>query len=542
MQSTGIETDKDPCADGGVAGERVLLAWSERQQHLRLTQVEFHDATDAHNELVFEHEWLLHPADPSLALAGNLFVIEETQTGAGRVILKMLPLPHARPVASPVDLRVTARQDTGFDLRVVTSDPEETVETLAVLPYTGGAFGRIRALHACQQAARPDTPSHRVPRFLSNTWGDRNRDSRICEAFLLREIEAGAALGVDVVQIDDGWQRGTTANSVHAQKQGGVWEGYWKTDPDFWQPHPSRFPRGLQPLVEAAAQHGMQIGLWYSPDSSGSFANWERDAAMLLELHRAHGVEHFKIDGVNARDRAGCANLQRMFSRVQCASAGRVVFDLDVTAQVRSGYFGALAAGVLFVENRYTDWHRYWPHQTLRNLWKLARWVDPRRLRMEFLNPARNAERYPDDPLAPVHYAPDALFATVLCANPLGWFEVSNLSSAFMARAAPLVRQWRQQREAFFAGTIVPVGEAPDGFAWTGFASIAADGASAYLLAFRERHADARHRFELPGLTPRAWRCEILAGAGEAAADEAGCIGVRIPEELGYLWLRLTPA
>jgi len=40
----------------------------------------------------------------------------------------------------------------------------------------------------------------------------------------------------------------------------------------------------------------------------------------------------------------------------------------------------------------------------------------------------------------------------------------------------------------------------------------------------------------------RVWRCEILAGAGEAAADEAGRIGVRIPKELGYLWLRLTPA
>ena len=103
-------------------------------------------------------------------------------------------------------------------------------------------------------------------------------------------------------------------------------------------------------------------------------------------------------------------------------SAGRIVFDLDVTAQLRPGYFGMIGTGPLFVENRYTDWHKYWPHQTLRNLWQLAWWVDPCRLRMEFLNQSRNTEKYADDPLAPSRYAPDTLFATVFFANPLGWF------------------------------------------------------------------------------------------------------------------------
>jgi alpha-galactosidase len=540
MQTTGIETNHPQASLAAASAEITLRTVSVPSQHLRLIQVEFRDATDVHNELVFEREWLLHTAERQLALSGNLFVIEETLTGAGQIILKALPLPHARPVVSAADLRVAVRPDSGFDFVVVTSDPDETTDTLFIIPYSGGSFGRIRALHACQQALRPGTANHRLPHFLSNTWGDRNRDSRICEAFLLQEIEAGHALGVDVVQIDDGWQRGTTANSVHAQTHGGVWEGYWAADADFWQPHPARLPRGLKPLVDAAAQRGMQIGLWYSPDSWASFTNWERDAAMLLSLHREHGVEHFKIDGVNACDRIGFANLRTMFEHVQRESAGRVVFDLDVTAQVRPGYFGAIASGVIFVENRYTDWHRYWPHQTLRNLWKLARWVDPRRLRMEFLNPTRNTQLYADDPLAPVHYTPDALFATVMCANPLGWFEVSNLPSAFVAQTAPVVHQWRRHRESFFAGTVVPMGNAPDGLAWTGFASVANDGASAYLLIFRECNDADNHTFDLPGLAPRAWRCERLAGQGEAVSEAANRIHVRLPAKLGYLWLRLS--
>ena len=43
-----------------------------------------------------------------------------------------------------------------------------------------------------------------------HTWGDRNRDARVCETFVLQEIDRAAALGLDTVQIDDGWQKGTT--------------------------------------------------------------------------------------------------------------------------------------------------------------------------------------------------------------------------------------------------------------------------------------------------------------------------------------------
>ena len=116
-----------------------------------------------------------------------------------------------------------------------------------------------------------------------------------------------------------------------------------------------------------------------------------------------------------------------------------------------------MGTGPLFVENRYTDWHRYWPHHTLRNLWQLSHWIDPCRLRMEFLNNTRNADKYADDPLAPSLYDPTTLFATVMFANPLGWFEVSNLTNSWLESAAGLVRIWREHRTRIFAGTILPV-------------------------------------------------------------------------------------
>jgi alpha-galactosidase len=49
-------------------------------------------------------------------------------------------------------------------------------------------------------------------------------------------------------------------------------------------------------------------------------------------------------------------------------SQGRITLDLDVTAEVRPGYFSRMDTGRIFVENRCTDWRSYWPHHTLRNV------------------------------------------------------------------------------------------------------------------------------------------------------------------------------
>ncbi len=504
-------------------------------QHVRLTQVILRDQTDIHNELVFEQEWLLHTAEHPLELAGNLFVLEDVLTGSGIIVLKSMALPHARPQPIAADVRVAQGARGGFVVQVL-GGQGETPADWQLLDYSGGSVGCSAALHAFQQAQRPNTPAHRLPRFLSNTWGDRSRDSRVQHEFIAQEIEAGARLGVEVVQIDDGWMRGVTKNSARATHNAGVWEGFWAQDPDFWQPEPARFPQGLAPLVELARARGMQLGLWFGPDSAHDFASWQRDATCLLDFYRRLGIAHFKLDGIRMDTPAAQANLRRFMAAVLQGSAGQVVFDLDVTAQTRPGYFGAMAAGPLFVENRYTDWHRYWPHQTLRNLWKLARWVDPRRLRMEWLNHARNTEQYPQDPLAPASWTPDALFATVMCCNPLGWFEVSNLPQSYFEHAAPLVALWKQHRAALFGGVLLPIGCAPDGVSWSGFASLEEGGRAGYLLLFRQ-HAAERGQLRLPGAAAGALHCQPLAGSGQIELVD-GQVRVSGVEPLGYLFAR----
>lgn len=541
---TGLETDAAPTAEPTRNETDVLESFALAPPHLRLTQVVLKDQTDHHNELVFENEWLLHPSEKPLALPGCLFYSEDVLTGAGLIFLKEAPLPDVRPVACPHDLLVRTGErhltfaGHGTDATAVGGEGYAFV----VLSYRGGRAGRIAALQQYQRCLRPYVPT-RDGMLVSNTWGDRNRDARINEAFMAREIEAGARLGVDVVQIDDGWQVGTTSNSVRAKAEGGVWEGFYAATDDFWAIHPQRFPNGLLPLIATAREKGLCFGLWFGPDSAHDFANWERDAETIVRLHRELGLVYFKMDGVKLRSKVGERNLAALFARVLDDTTGAVVFDLDVTAETRPGYFGMMGVGPLFVENRYTDWGKYWPHTTLRNLWTLAHHVDPLRLRMEFLNNGRNVEKYVGDPLAPLAYRPDYLFATVMFSSPLGWFETSNLPKSYFAEAAPLIATWKEHREAIFSGTILPIGNAPDAVAWTGFVSVAPDRRSAYLLVFREAspvvdwQLDELPLVENPADVPILF--ETLGGDGAAELRPNG-LRVHVPESLNFFFGRIA--
>jgi|694.fasta_scaffold27547_2 alpha-galactosidase len=500
--------------------EDLMLA----PQHLRYTQVELKDQTDHHDELVFEREWL--PLNDNFEVACNVFHVENPLNGNGLIFLKVGPLPHARPVKSPWDIRVAGE---GRRLTFVGSGYPWTV-----VPYQQGRAGRIAAMQDFQRCLRQYQPQ-RDGMFLSNTWGDRNRDSRISEEFLLKEVEAGARLGVDVVQVDDGWQKGKTGNSAFGK---GAWGNFRSADPEFWKPHPERFPKGLKPLVDAAKQKGMKFGLWFGPDAENDMANWEKDADMLLSAFDKEGVEYVKIDAVEMTSPAAEVNLDKFYNKVLEKTQGRVVFDADATAGLRPGYFGSIHVGPIFLENRYTDWKRYWPHHTLRNLWTLGEYVDPVRLRMEFLNQTRHSDKYKDDPLAPANYPPDTLFASVMFASPLGWFEVSNLPDEYFKSLPNLVAAWKKEREAIFSGSIIPIGQVPDGYAWTGFSSVSQDRKSAHLVVFRELNQTETWTTEIPLLKAQDAKVTILGGKG-SATYENGILKATIPDKLQYVFLKV---
>jgi len=217
-------------------------------------------------------------------------------------------------------------------------------------------------------------------------------------------------------------------------------------------------------------------------------------------------------------------------------SKGTVVIDLDVTAGVRPGYLGAVSVGTVFVENRYTDWKSYWPHKTLRNFWQLTEFVDPVRLRMEFLNSFRNAKKYKDNPLAPSTYPPSYLFASVMFSSPLAWFEVSELPKEFADDIKPLIKKWRANRVAIHRGDIIPIGDTPSGNSWTGFSSIAKDRQSGYAVIFRELNDQTSATINIPFLTTDK-NVEILHGDGKAELKQ-GKLKVELTKPRSFIFLK----
>lgn len=522
-QADGIET-----ADNGRVTNAVPAgaspAFTLARPHCRVREVAFTDQTDYHATFAATREWSLHPSERCLPLRANLVHVEDPASAdaEGFLLLLLAPLRHVRAGWSPTfDFVFALGESGGFDVSVCPGG-----YALARIAYAGGALGAALALQALQAALHEWMPG-RDGLVLSNTWGDRSGAARLSEAFILAEIDAARALGVEIVQIDDGWQKGDTVNTVPDRSRG-VWTGFWAADPEFWAVHPRRFPRGLAPLVAAAREAGLRLGLWFAPDSTHDFANWEKDAAQLLRLWREHGVADFKLDAVKLRSRLGETRLHALCDRVQDESGGEIRFDFDATAERRPAYWGRVHGGPLFLENRYTDRASYHPHQTLDALWTLAAaGVSPRRIRLEFLNPERNDDAYPaGDSLRPVAYPAATLLAITLPASPLAWCELSRLPSEIAAAWRDLLAAWRPHRETFQAGRVLPVGERPDGHRCTGFVSWNPAEGVLHALLFRELAPAAEAALALPdalGLpADAAWGpAERIAGSGAVKLDPA---------------------
>lgn len=484
------------------------------EQHSRYEIIQLSDVTDHHNNLVRTDSALLFSRGHDTC-DGNIAFIEKSLRSSGLLVIKEGPTPFARLGGNEPDFAFV-----GLGLYVLGTglSPEESWDG-EFMPAYGCVIG-VYDGHEASRYALLDTYARKIhidrPErdffFMCNNWGDRSRDGRVSEPFLLKELEIAASLGVTHYQIDDGWQSGATMNSIHAdQAGGGRWSGYHTYAADFWAPHPERLPNGFEPLSTRAEQLSIRLCLWFSPDSEDNFVNWEKDAEILIDLHRKYNICHFKLDGIQLRSKRGERSLLNMMRKVVIESGNRVYFNLDTTAQVRLGYFGRTQYGGLFLENRYTDVGNYFPHWTLRNLWMLCKYVPARKLQIEFLNVRRNLGIYGDDPLSPNACGILYSFGATLFSNPLAWMELSRLSDTDAELLSQIIRLLAPHHKAILSGHILPVGLEPSGTGWTGLQSVRNE-YEGYLIVFRELTEEESHSLKLWGLERKRIRLNKIVG------------------------------
>ncbi|MCI8441204.1 MAG: hypothetical protein HFG27_01540 [Provencibacterium sp.] len=507
-----------------------IAAFPLTGEHLRLYSTAFQDKTDGRDAPVIEQDEPYYPRT-DYQKTGSFFVLDDYINRHALILVKEGPT-HLSALHHTFDFYGDRR---GCVALYGTGTAGESFEgeicrygvTVGV-SASGDAQEAFRRYYRATCAAGLGRPVF----SMSNTWGDRHQDAAVCEQFVLGEIERAAQLGLDIVQIDDGWQRGITANSLRAK--GGAWEGYYAADPHFWEVNPERFPNGLAPVCERAKRLGIRLGLWFSPDSSADFCNWQRDVQTLLHFYHSFGIACFKLDGIKLRSMQGTQRYLSLLRETSLQSGGRILFNQDVTAEDRPGYLYHREFGTQFVENRYTDWKNYYPHRTLRNLWQLARYFPACKFQFELLNTDRNRHLYAGDPLRPDQYPPDYLFASVMFANPLFWMELQSLGKEQTESLTAALQVWREHRGAFAGADVQPVGSEPDGTRMCGFDALCEDGRE-YLLCLREPLcAEKQAVYPVRG-HGGSWRI-LAAGKGASIREEGnGHVQLTLPQPCSYL-------
>ena len=363
---------------------------------------------------------------------------------------------------------------------------------------------------------------------MSNTWGDRGGRDVVTEMFVRNEIEWAQKLGVDVVQVDDGWQK-TAPNTFDEQKLR-VFEG------DFWDVRSDAFPHGIERISPYAAERGVETGLWFAPHSRNDFEYFDRDIAILRRAYKEWGFRYFKLDMLQLNSISQCKRAEKFFDEI-FSFGPDVTVELDVTADRRMGYLASAPYGTLFVENRYTAWQNYYPHATLRNLWHLAKYIPSSKLQFELVNPTRFAEKYQnDDILRPALYDIDYLFASVMVSNPLFWMEMQYLPQREAKRLCTIVSTWKKWRGELVCADVIPFGEEPSGCSLTGFIAETENAFHVILL----REVTERDTFSLAIDTDLDVPTLLASNTEVNISTEDNVLTATLSAPRSYAWIRFT--
>ena len=436
--------------------------------HWKIRSVSLYAFSDDSDTLIKENETLLFAGGVKYPIEGNIFFLDDIISGESIFICSEAPDFVSSQLK--INKRVVSLENEGNAIAV--------------------GFGRTDAIEVLCRKYLKNAMINKLPRTMSNTWGDRNGYSRICRDFVLAEIEAAKDIGVDIVQIDDGWQTGNTYDpAIKNEKGRRVFRG------DFWEYGKEKFPNGMEEIASAARDAGLKLGIWFAPDSEDNYALIDRDIAVLKKAYDEWGVRFFKLDMYWIESNENKEQFLKLLKAVYSFGED-VAVQLDVTRDKRINYLCGKEYGSIFVENRYTMSTNAYPYRVLRSLWGFAKYLPTTRFQFELVNPELGKECYADaDQFAPSLYGMDYLFASVMLTNPLFWMELQFLPKERRAELAPIMKVWREIRDEIATADVSPIGQRPDGRSITGFKIKGKE--KSYLLAFREVTDKATYEFDL---------------------------------------------
>lgn len=461
--------EKTGRADEGVwyADDEASEALAFDRATFKIDSVELHDHSDKCDDLVRCVRNYPYYDEFHQNYHGHIFFLQDRQR-ACLTLCKLAPCIESQIPSSPPALRTTHQGSAEIiGLGIDTAKPPPAGETIELY---GCAIGVGRTREDCERGLRLlGRVTHTNPDRLtavSNNWGGGNKDRLLCDAFIRREIEIGAQMQLDCVQIDDGWQNNDYPIPEYMRHR---WSHMFEEGLDFWKPHPERFPHGLAPLADYARKCGTSLGIWVMDDPHETHRDFEKTGDMILSYWR-QGIRQVKLDGVELYDPLDVIRLHAMLNRIYKETNGALVIHTDITAGKRPGCLYMPLAGLIFLENRYVQQPgSYFAHRTLGNLWRLGHYIPTQRMVMEVPNPKLTNPAYLDDAYNPARFPITTLFLAIAVSNPLLWVDLQKLDDGDRAAMIRLMAIWKPYAKALFDADVIPIGDDPEDYTVTGF-------------------------------------------------------------------------
>ena len=358
--------------------------------------------------------------------------------------------------------------------------------------------------------------------ILANTWGSDRAYEAANESNVLVELESQKSLGIDVQQIDDGYQRAGTGK--RADKNGKNYGNY---------PHPDRYPEGWKNVRQKANELHLKLGLWFPamPVTLEEMKkNYDTGGFLFYKLDFANFTSHNHLESMVSKIRA---------YELYTHHKSKVNWDVTENAP-RFGYFWAKEYGCVFLENRKTKYPEsvvYTPYLVLRDLWHLSKYCNLNKFQGSVQN-IDEVDRAMSD--AWLHNHPYSA-AIPLMSTPLFFQETHFYSPEAKEQIKEVLSAYRGVRNEIYECYVYPIGSEPDNASWSGFQAHHPEKKVGYITLFREiENNEPQKNIQLRFLkNQKVTITNLLTNeVGNQELDSDGFTPFTIPQSAGFLMLK----
>jgi hypothetical protein len=338
--------------------------------------------------------------------------------------------------------------------------------------YTGNSEAANLAIKKFDRKRFPVHPDRDIF-MMANTWGTEDMRPECLyaarEENVLKELESVAELGIDILQIDDGWQSKDwlpARNSAEHQHKDVI------GDYDI-------YPEGWENVKAKAETLGVKLGLW---------AAWTIPMDKLIWNYDKGKFNAFKLDFANLNTIEKRDELMGKARELIKHSNYQTCVNWDVTEiPPRVGYFYGREYGNVYLENRKVTTARsnvqYIPFKILKDAWLLSKYVNINKFQVT----VQNIDMAKDTTKTDAHkYNHPYVVGISLMASPIFFQETQYYSKEARAQIKPILDVYKKHRPEMYKGYVFPLGDEPDNKSWTGFQNYDPTTNSGYLTIFRE--------------------------------------------------------